>query len=164
MESGVISQVLDLRRSSVRQFLFSPAGRALFVSHDADKHKLYQWDVDSGRLRLVHELPAGFGFDYLAVSADGLRLFASGWAHEAIPSRVLIVDTTTGQHLTDMEIEESVFEARFNSAGDHVWLPIPAWATQAWSIGSMASAFRRSSLPNFRRCGTPVSGGYYNHP
>jgi WD40 repeat protein len=114
-----VRDVLDLHRKCVRNFVFCPSSRRLFVSYTDDSNcigMLYEWDIDSKTL--VHTYPFGNDciVDGVYVSPDGNYLLVACFPHDGNECGAFILNAK-GQDRREIQFSYSVSKASFNRQG-----------------------------------------------
>jgi hypothetical protein len=117
-----VEDVLDLKRSHVRNFAFSASTRRLFVSHADDLHgkhddRLYQWNIEAGKVEHVYRLGAEFMCDNIALSPSGLFLVVGCWPLKGFDCKVFLIDAHRRQVL-DLHHKGRISAVYFDQRGN----------------------------------------------
>jgi hypothetical protein len=106
----------------VRNFVFSPVTRQLFVSHTEPKvdDLLYQWNVDTRALQHTYHLGDGYMCDSVTLSPDGRFAVVGCVPHEfgEKPCKTLIIDIKNKRITHDLGRKERNFhDVQFDRDG-----------------------------------------------
>jgi len=120
-----IVNVFDLGRREVRNFVFTPGTRRLYVSFtDREDDLLYEWDVDREKLLRKYRLGKGYMCDSLAASPDGRYLIVGCWPLDfpRLECKTVILDTEQKRITTTLDLMDRTFSPKFRDDGKRFWV------------------------------------------
>jgi WD40 repeat protein len=118
-----IEKVLDLNHDGVNVIAFSSASRELFVAHEFEGGKLFQWNIAQKRLVHKYTCPADYvRWDEATISPHGKLLVAALFpAVSSIKAQVLFIDTQSHQIRFSAKYDHgAVGKIRFEGSGKYV--------------------------------------------
>lgn len=119
-----IVNVFDFGRRGVRNFLFVPVTRRLYVSFmDTEDDLLYEWDVDSGKVTHEYKLGKGYMCDSVAAPPDGKHLVVGCWPLDVLARecKTLIINTAQKRIVKTLDLEDRTSRPKFSADGTRFW-------------------------------------------